>query len=608
MIRLLPLLALCVAARPARPAQEAARPNILWISVEDITPNVRCFGDAYAVTPTIDRLATQGIRYMNAFAPIGVCAPSRSTLIMGTFAPSVGTQHMRCKGTLPDYIHCFPEYLRDAGYYCSNNEKTDYNFVHRKESWDESSKKAHWRNRKPGQPFFSVFNNLTSHESQIRIPEAQYRKRTEKFTAEERHDPAKAPIPPYHPDTPEVRQDWARYADMITLMDRETAAILKELDDDGLAENTIVFFFSDHGAGMPRSKRWLYESSLKVPLVVRFPEKWKRFAPGATGSTTDRLVSFVDFGPTVLSLANVKIPAHMQGKPFLGDAAVAPREFVHGFRDRMDERYDLLRSVRDARWHYLRNYMPHRPWAQHIAYMYEMPTMKAWQRLHDEGKLNEVQDRFFQKKPLEELYDTQADPWEIRNLADDPAHRATLECLRGELRRWQLEIVDLGFLPEYELRTRFGVKAPHEAVRADPKGYPLERLMEAADLANRGDPKVFELLNDGDAAVRFWGATGCIALGEKARPALDALLKLLGDPAPNVQFAAAEALCALGRADDAIPVLARGLKHESEWVRLPAALGLEPLAAKNEAVRAAFKELSGEKTEYVKRIVENALK
>ncbi|HEX7899837.1 MAG TPA: sulfatase, partial [Planctomycetota bacterium] len=243
------------------------RPNILWITCEDISPNLGCYGDAYAVTPHIDALAKEGVRYTKAFAPIGVCAPSRSTLILGVMAPSVGSQLMRCKATLPGAVRCFPSYL--DGYYRTNNVKTDYNFEAPKGTWDESSAKAHWRNRKPGQPFFSVFNFTSCHESQIRQPEASYRKRMEGI---EPHDPAKAPIPPYHPDTPETRRDWARYADMITFMDREVGKVLRELEEDGLAKNTIVFYFSDHGAGMPRSKRWLYDSSLRVPMIVRFPD------------------------------------------------------------------------------------------------------------------------------------------------------------------------------------------------------------------------------------------------------------------------------------------------------------------------------------------------
>jgi N-sulfoglucosamine sulfohydrolase len=599
----LPLLLLLLGA--AR--QESARPNILWITCEDISLNVGCYGDSYAVTPNIDRLAAQGVRYANAFAPIGVCAPSRSTLILGTFAPSAGTQHMRCNGPRPDYLRCFPEYLRDQGIYCSNNDKTDYNFPAPKSAWDESSKKAHWRNRRAGQSFFSVFNILTSHESQIRIPEAAYQKRTADFSPQERHDPAKAQIPPYHPDAPEVRRDWARYADMITAMDKEVGGYLRQLEEDGLAGDTIVFFFSDHGAGMPRSKRWLYDSSLRVPTIIRFPEKWRHLAPSAPGTTSDRLINFVDYGPSLLSLLGLKIPAHMQGKAFLGGAAEKPREYIHGFRDRMDERTDLLRCVRDRRWKYIRNYRPDLVWSQYIGYMYEMPTMKVWQKLHDEGRLNDVQDRFFRTKPAEELYDTDADPWEIKNLAGDPAPRQTLERLRAELRRWILEIRDLGFLPEAELRSRFGAVAPHEAVRKDPASYPLEKILDAAELATRGDPKCIDLLGDAESAVRYWGAIGCLVLGEKSKPATDLLVKALADASPSVQVAAADALSRLGRLDVALPALSRALRHENEWVRVQAAAVVDGLGDKGKPVHDDLRAANAVKHEYLNRLAEHAL-
>ena len=594
MYRLLPALLLLLGAA----SQESARPNILWITCEDISPNIGCFGDDYAVTPNIDQLASQGVRYTRAFAPIGVCAPSRSTLIMGTFAPSVGTHHMRCSGPRPDYLKCFPEYLRDAGWYCSNNVKTDYNFASPKAAWDESSNKAHWRNRKPGQRFFSVINFTSCHESQIRTGDGSKRAV---------HDPAKAPIPPYHPDTPEVRRDWARYADNITFMDKEVGGVLRQLEEDGLADDTIVFFFSDHGAGMPRSKRWLYDSSLRVPMVIRFPEKWKHLAPSAPGTVSDRLISFVDYGPTVLSLAGVKAPAHMQGKPFLGEAAAPPREYVHGFRDRMDERYDQLRCVRDKKWKYIRNYRPDLIWAQRIAYMYEMPTMKVWQKLHDEGKLNEVQDRFFRKKPAEELYDTDADPWETKNLADDPAHRETLERMRAELRRWMIEIKDLGFLPEADLRSRFGATAPHEAVRKNPDAYPLEKIIDAAELASRGDPKCIDLLGDAESVVRYWGVIGCLVLGEKSRPFEDRLTKALEDPSPSVQVAAADALQRLGRVEPALAALSRALKHSNEWVRVQAAAVAASMGEKARPLHDDLKAAGSMKNDYLHRLIEHAV-
>lgn len=615
----LPFLAAVAVALmgPAAGADEAKqdRPNILWITCEDISPNLGCYGDRYAVTPNLDRLATQGVRYTHAFAPIGVCAPSRSSLITGLFAPSLGTQHMRCQGTLPESVRCFPEYLGNAGYYCTNNVKTDYNFKHRKPTWDESRNTAHWRGRKAGQPFFAVFNFTTCHESQIRLPERQYLERVKDFTEREKHDPAKAFVPPYHPDTPEVRKDWARYADMITFMDKQAGNVLKELDDDGLAEDTIVFYFSDHGAGMPRSKRWLYDSSLRVPFLVRFPKKYAAAAPGKPGTTTDRLVSFVDFGPTVLSLAGIQPPGVMQGKPFLGKYAAAPRQYVYGFRDRMDERYDMVRAVRDRKYKYIRNYMPHLPWfhEQYVSYMYEMPTMKVWQRLADEGKLTGAAAVFMAKsKPTEELYDTEADPYEVKNLAGSKEHTETLTRLRTAHRDWMKDIVDLGLLPESDLRTRFGGKPEYAAVRADPKSYPFERIAAAADLANRREasarPKLVALLKDTDPAVRYWAAVGLGALGDDGKPAVDALRTSIGDASATVRVAAADALCRLGDFEDGVPALIKGAEDDNPWVRLAAVNHLDRLGDRAKSARAVLEKARNDENQYVVRVVEHALR
>ena len=601
-----------------RAAEEPSRlPNILWITCEDISPNLGCYGDRYAVTPNLDRLAAQGVRYTAAFAPIGVCAPSRSSLITGMFAPSLGSQHMRCQGTLPADVKCFPQYLRQAGYYCTNNVKTDYNFAHDKATWDESSAKAHWRKRGKDQPFFAVFNFVTSHESQIRQGEAAYRKRTADYTPHERHDPALAPIPPYHPDTPEVRKDWARYADMITFMDKQAGDVLRQLDDDHLAEETIVFYFSDHGAGMPRSKRWLYDSSTRVPLIVRFPPRHAAMAAGAPGTVTDRLVSFVDFGPTVLSLTAVPIPAHMQGTPFLGPKSGPPRRYVYGFRDRMDERYDLVRSVRDERYKYIRNYMPQLPWfhEQHISYMYEMPTMRAWQMLADLGKLNGPSAIFMaREKPMEELYDIEADPYEVHNLAAMPEHAATLDRLRGAHRRWQEEIIDLGLLPEADLRTRFGREAPYAAVRRDPALYPLRRIAAATDLANRRDPamvsRLGELLSDKDAAVRYWGVVGLGSISANktaGEAATGVVTAALDDDAPWVQAAAADSLCRMGHAEKALPVLVAAMKDHNEWVRLAAINTLDRLDLDARPALPALKAALNDSNSYVVRVAEHAL-
>jgi uncharacterized sulfatase len=434
-LALLPTFAAAADAMPARP-------NILWLTCEDMSPHLGCYGDTYARSPTIDRLAADGVRYTNCFTHIGVCAPSRSGLITGMYPPSIGSHHMRSTTVLADYIKCYPQYLREAGYYCTNNSKTDYNFAAPKETWDESSNKAHWKNRPEGKPFFAIFNYTTTHESQIRAGKRQA----------EGFDPAKVPVPPYHPDTPIVRNDWARNYENIEKMDRQVAAALKELDDAGLADDTIVFFYSDHGTGMPRSKRWLYDSSTRVPLIIRYPKKWQTEATKA-GTVTDELVAFVDLGPTVMSLAGVPTPKHMQGQAFLGPhKAAAPREYVYGCRDRMDERVDMIRSVRDKQYKYIRNYQWWKPYAQNINYMNEMPTMQEWRRLAAEGKLNPVQSLFMApQKPREELYDCNADPHEVNNLVADPKHAEVLDRLRKAHEKWTEDIHDLGYLPEYVL-------------------------------------------------------------------------------------------------------------------------------------------------------------
>ncbi|MFH1574437.1 MAG: sulfatase, partial [Acidobacteriota bacterium] len=342
-----------------------SRPNILWISAEDISPDLGCYGDDYAHTPNIDRLAAQGVRYTNAFSSAPVCAPSRSAIITGMYPTSIGSLHMRSKAVPPAGVKAFTEYLRAAGYYCTNNAKTDYNFeappANRPPDtvWDETSTRAHWRDRPDrNQPFFAVINFTVTHESQIRTDDELFAKNTAKLRAEQRHDPARAEIPPYYPDTPVVRKDWARYYDLITALDYRVAEVLQQLEEDGLADNTIVFFWGDHGRGLPRAKRWVYDSGIKVPLLVRWP---RHIAPG---TVIEDPVSLIDLGPTVLSLAGVTIPEHMQAQSFLGAQKKPARQYVYAHRDRMDEAYDMMRAVRDQRYKYIRNFFPGRPYAQ----------------------------------------------------------------------------------------------------------------------------------------------------------------------------------------------------------------------------------------------------
>ncbi len=440
---------------PAIAQAREARPNFLWISTEDMSPDMGCYGDKYAVTPNLDRLAAQGVRYNRVFSHSGVCAPTRSGIITGMYPTTIGTHHMRCRGVPPHYVKCFPEYLRAAGYYCTNKSKTDYQFNAPLTAWDECSNRAHWRNRPKDKPFFAVINFTTTHESQIRNRSEGMLKRIAGLGPDEKHDPARAELPPYYPDTPKVREDWAQYYDIITLMDKQAREVLDQLEADGLAEDTIVWFWGDHGRGLPRGKRWIYDSGSRVPLIIRVPEKWRKLAmpeaPEAVkpGTVNDDLIAFLDFAPTMLSLAGIEIPRHIQGRAFLGRQKQPPREYIFGGRDRMDEAYDLIRTVRDKRFRYIRNYMAHLTRGQDINYMNEMPTMQEMRRLHAEGKLQGPQKQYFEPtKPVEELYDTVADPHEVNNLAGDPQYKDVLERLRQVHGQWYRDTMDIGLIPE----------------------------------------------------------------------------------------------------------------------------------------------------------------
>jgi len=528
-------------------ATAAERPNILWLVSEDMTTTLACYGDPTAPTPTLDKLARDGIVYERCFTQ-PVCAPSRATLIAGMYAVSFGpAQHMRAHGKIPSWLKGFPAYLREAGYYTSNSAKTDYNSpINIKEAWNDCSRTAHWRGRAAGQPFFSVFNYECTHESCL-FPEKE----------PPLVDPSKVRIPPYQPDTPEIRADWARQYSRIVKLDRLLAQRLKELADDGLADDTIVFFYGDNGGVLPRSKRFLQRTGTHVPLIVYFPPKWRHLAPAAPGSRIKDPVHFVDFAPTVLSLAGVKIPDYMQGKAFAGPSRATANEFVYCTRDRMDERYDMMRSVMDQRWLYIRNFRPDLPYVQPLQYMFRARGYQSWARLAREGKLTPATAMFWGEKPTEELYDLDADPDNIHNLAADPNHRQTLERFRAELKKRVLAYKDNGFLPEGSPLEGY------EAAHAE-GAWPVERVFELAMLASDRNPSnlptLIEALNDPSEPIRWWAAQGCAMLREKAAAAEGALRQRLQDESGSVQVAAAEALARLGKLDAALPVLERCVK------------------------------------------------
>ena len=561
-----------------RPEPASQSPNILWITCEDTSPYLGAYGDPNAITPNLDRLAGESILYENAFTPAPVCAPNRSCLITGLYATTLGTQHLRSTVEIPRQIQPFPKLLRAAGYYCSNNHKEDYNFDD-PTIWDESSPNAHWRNRSPGQPFFSVFNFTSTHQGQINGSDEEFEaKYRSKLSPDERHDPDKLLLPPYYPDTPMVRKIWARYYDLITFMDKQVGDLLRQLYEDALENNTIVFFFSDHGMGLPRFKRTLYDSGLHVPLFVRLPAPHQHLAPLAPGARTDRLVSFVDFAPTVLRLAGQRVPDHMQGEPFLGKEPAPPRDYIYGAASRVDEAYEKSRCVRDKRYKYIRNFHPHLPYIQASDYCDQAEIMQELRRIAARGDMIGPQQFWWEPtKPVEELYDTQADPHEVRNLADSEAHQEILVSMRNRLFAWMRRTRDTGFLPEAEMYIRAGDSTIYEMAQ-DPQRYPLDRVLEVAELVGMGPkvlPALVEYLDDSDSAVRYWAAVGLDALGPQAAPARDALRDALDDPSPNVRFTAAGALCRLGECERALQVLAKGLQDPREPVALHAARSLQ---------------------------------
>lgn len=566
--------------------QHQPRPNVLWILAEDMCPNLGCYGDPDACTPHLDRFAGQGVRFTQVFSVHPCCSPSRSCLATGLYPTRLGTfQHRSRVWVNPDHVKCFSTLLRQAGYYTFNGcrggrTKTDYNFEPADQPWNKmGSQEIEWRNRAPGQPFFGQVNLFRTHQSQY-----GQRKVGEKdpVPAPFVHDPSAIRLPPYFPSTPEAREIWAEYHDRISEMDAQFGALMQMLDADGLADDTIVFFFGDNGHGVPGGKVWLWNEGLHVPLLIRFPARWAHLAPSGSGTVCDRLISFLDFAPSVLALAGIAAPSVMQGLPFLGPTLGAPRAAAFAARDFHDSSdFDTSRAVRERQFHYIRNFMPHQGWDA-ILYSWEKAPylLDSWRLEARRGALETTSRRscFFRgSKPEEELYDMASDPWQLHNLAADPAYQDELRRLRAQCEDWMIANGDLGLLSQYELYMRAEADSPYEMAQ-DPARNPVKRLLHAAGVAGRREatciPELRTLLADPDGALRRWGAVGLLGLGPKAEPATGALVGALNDPAPDVRMTAAEALCGLGRAAEAVPVLTALLTHESRIIRNEVLLAL----------------------------------
>lgn len=481
------------------------KPNILWLVAEDLSAIIPPFGDNTVATPNLTRLADEGIRYTQVYSSSGVCAPSRTAIATGMYQNRIGAQHMRTtniadfgvegivpyEAVPPAYVKMHSQYFREAGYYASNNAKEDYQFRKTVTAWDDSSRSAHWRNRAKGQPFFSVFNFGITHESQV------WAQAGNPLLVDENLE---VPIPPYLPDSEIGRKDVRQVYSNIVAMDQQVGEILNQLEEDGLLDSTIIFWYSDHGGPLPRQKRLLYDSGIHLPLIIRFPDQYR------AGEIDDQLISFVDFKSTILSLAGIEPPTYVDGRAFLGEyAASTSRDYVHAAADRFDSEYDTIRAVRDKRFKYLRNFNPEKPYYLPLTYREQMPVMQELLRMRDAGQLNETQAQWFRtSKEEEELFDTENDPYELNNLAGDTSYAEKLAELRNELDSWMSYIDDKGLMPEVDLINSMWPNSVQPttlspiASKAENDGaITLRSKTEGASIG-------YQILNDGEELGATW--------------------------------------------------------------------------------------------------------
>lgn len=485
-------------------------PNFVWLISEDNSKHfMKLFDPSGVNTPNIDLLSSQGLLFSHAFSNSPVCSVARSTLITGTMAPRTGIQYHRKtrEAPMPNGLEMFPAYLRKAGYYATNNSKKDYNAVESPEVWDESSNKATWRNRpNVKQPFFHQETFTGSHESRLHFDETFMQNH---ITSE---DVGQITLFPYFPDTPTFRFTTAFHREKIKDIDNWVGKKMAELREDGLLEDTFVFYFGDHGGVLPRSKGYLYEAGLHVPLVVRVPENWRHLVPSQIPQTVDGFVSFIDFAPTLLHLAGLPIPDQMDGTPFLGTDVsldeVILRDEAYGYADRFDEKYEMVRSLRKGNWKYIRSYQPYYPDALHNNYRYQMLAFAEWRTLFEQGKLSKINKNFFLGKSVEMLFNLEDDPHETNNLAGNEKHLNKLKMLRDLSSQKSQSILDLSFLPE-SVMLKDALYNPVEYGRRNRER--LFKLMKTANLAlddsETGSIQLTNALSDSDELVRYWAVT-----------------------------------------------------------------------------------------------------
>jgi arylsulfatase A-like enzyme len=549
------------------------RPNILWLVMEDTSPySIGCYGDPYAHTPNIDRIAAEGVRYTHAFSTNSSCAPSRSSLITGVLATCLGTGNQRTDHDIPDFIKGFPSFVQEAGYYTSNRYKTDYNTSAAKrlirESWTKQGGK--YEDRPKGKAFFSVINFEDSHQGrEMGWSYEKYLERIRnKLSEEEQHVIEDASIPPYFPQTPISRRTMARVYDCTTMVDKQMGAVLDKLEHDGLADDTIIFIYADHGEGLPRAK-CSPVFGYQIPLIVKFPKKYQHLAPSAPGTVCDDIVTFEDFGPTIISLAGGKIPSYMKGHVFLGkNNEPAARSYSFGSVHRTSHVIRSSRTIRTDRYQYNRNYIPHISEMHGTSYFDPAEITQEIKSCYQNGTLTGAALDFADPTtPPEELYDVVNDPHKVRNLVDSPEHRHILNELRGTMHQEIMQRRDVMFLPEHEMVLRSKGSTPYE-IRTNDEEYPLESILAAAELVGGGSevlPRQADFLNHPDDIVKYWALIGLISQGTEASGLLEQVVPLLRSPTADTRIAAATVLLSLGtHREEAGNVLKEELLHSTE--------------------------------------------
>ncbi|MEE4116510.1 MAG: sulfatase [Marinilabiliaceae bacterium] len=499
--------------------QAQQRPNILWITIEDTSPQfIGCYGNQNARTPVIDKLAEGGVRFINAFSSGTVCSPSRSTIITGVNTFKMGTGNHRSSYAIPDYIKGFPYYMQEQGYYVSNNSKTDYNVGNAdqftREAWSESSDKAGWWTRKPGQPFFAVFNFMDSHQSRTMThPYDWYIENViDKLPGEDRIADDAFEMPPFYKDSPEMRKYFARVYNSIKLTDNRIGELLAKLDNDNLRDSTIIFFFADHGEGIPRGKTNGINLGYRVPFVIWFPEMYKHLSPWGTGGVvTEELIDFNDLAPTLIQLTGGEIPEYMNGRVLLGENHSEPPDYLILSSDRADNGPDMVRTITNGKYIYSRNYMPFMPLMRYIRYVEIADITKLMRRDLANSQLNDIQSTIFTERPAEFLFDIENDLWEVKNQLNNPQYQELLATMRKHLDREVLNSRDIHFLPEYEIGLISKSRTAYE-YRLDKTKYPLDEIYDVASLAGRRGVDIarqqVDFLQSKNRIIRYWAIIG----------------------------------------------------------------------------------------------------